>query len=162
MVTNTTGIAIGIVTADCVPVLFADPQNGVVGAAHAGWKGALNGVIENTIAAMEQLGAQRSDIRVAIGPAIAQASYEVGPELRQEFKTNDASSDRWFVPNDNDRFQFDLVGYVEARLTTADIESVEALRRDTYAEPDEFFSYRRACHQNETGYGRQLSAILLA
>ncbi len=158
MVTSQPGIALGILTADCVPVLFADLQAGVIGAAHAGWKGALGGVLEATVKAMENLGAERGNIAAAVGPAIAQGSYEVGPEFRAEFPESDYG---FFMEGQSDRFQFDLSGYVESALRNAGIESVWAARVDTYASEQDFYSYRRSCHRSEPDYGRQLSAILL-
>lgn len=160
MVTSRRGLALGILTADCAPVLFADSSAGVIGAAHAGWKGALNGVVEATLEAMEGLGADRSNISAAIGPAIAQGSYEVGAEFRAEFPADEG--DPLFAEGKDDRFQFDLPGYVENRLEQAGIESVWSAGLDTYELTEEFYSYRRSCHRGETDYGRQLSAILLA
>lgn len=159
MVTSQRGVALGILTADCAPVLFADSTVGVIGAAHAGWKGALTGVVEATLEAMEGLGAKRVNISAAIGPAIAQGSYEVGPEFRAEFPGQ--GTDRFFDKGRGDRFQFDLSGYVESRLEQAEIESVWSARLDTYELAEDFYSYRRTCHRNERDYGRQLSAIML-
>lgn len=158
MVTSQPGIALGILTADCVPVLFADHRAGVIGTAHAGWKGALGGILEATVKAMERLGAKRGDIAAAVGPAIAQGSYEVGPEFRAEFAEADHG---FFARGEGDRFQFDLTGYVESALRGAGIESVWSAGFDTCTMEQDFFSYRRSCHRSETDYGRQLSAILL-
>ena len=150
MVTNVPGIALGILTADCAPVLLADAQASVIGAAHAGWKGALGGVTDCVIAAMESLGARRERITAAIGPCISQANYETGPEFRERFPA------RFF----QDR-QFDLEAYVAERLTAAHIQNVARLRTCTYAREADFFSYRRATHRCEADYGRQVSAIVL-
>lgn len=156
VVTRRPGLLLGIVTADCAPVLLADRQAGVVGAAHAGWKGARGGVIESTVAAMEQLGARRSAIRAAIGPCIAQASYEVDARFRERF---DAESQVFFVAGRPDHFQFDLEGYVASRLAAARIGMVDRLRLDTYTLEDRFYSFRRATHRGEADYGRQFSLI---
>ena len=161
MVTAQRGIALGIVTADCAPVLFADAGVGVVGAAHAGWKGALAGVLQATVEAMENLGARRGNISAAIGPAIAQESYEVGANFRAAFLDADAGAASFFAVGQDGRFQFDLTGYVESTLKAAGIESVWAAGVDTYTMEQDFFSYRRSCHRDEGDYGRQLSAILL-
>jgi purine-nucleoside/S-methyl-5'-thioadenosine phosphorylase / adenosine deaminase len=150
MATNVPGLALGILTADCAPVLFADAEARVIGAAHAGWKGALAGVTDAAIGAMERLGARRARIAAAIGPCIAQASYEVGPEFAPRFGA--------FVAERH----FDLEGYVAKRLADAGIARVARLSADTYAREADFFSYRRATHRGEKDYGRQLSAIVLA
>lgn len=159
MVTDRPNILLGIVTADCVPVLFADRQAGVVGAAHAGWKGAIGGVTDNTIAAMEVLGADRARIICAIGPCIAQKSYEVDEGFLRRFAEADAMNERFFADGKAGHYQFDIEGYVAARLAAAGISKVECLGEDTYSQPDRFFSYRRSCHLNEPGYGRQISLI---
>ncbi|MFN3232766.1 MAG: peptidoglycan editing factor PgeF [Alphaproteobacteria bacterium] len=162
MVTNSMGLALGILTADCVPILFSDPIARVIGAAHAGWQGAFNGVIGATVAAMNRLGAEPQTTRAAIGPAIAQASYEVGPEFHTRFLTQAAENERYFAAGKRSgHFQFDLTGYVKTRLQEAGIGDIEHINRDTYDEPDFFFSYRRAVHRGEPDYGRQLSAIAL-
>lgn len=162
MATNVPGIALGILTADCAPVLFADPQARVIGAAHAGWKGALTGVLEATLDAMERLGAKRARIAAAIGPAIAQANYEVGPEFEARFRDADAANARFFISSDRaGHFRFDLEGYAAARLTAAGLGDVARTSACTYAREADFFSYRRATHRHEGGYGRQVSAILL-
>jgi polyphenol oxidase len=150
MATNVPGLALGILTADCAPVLLADAEAGVIGAAHAGWKGALGGVTDCVIAAMEQLGARRERIAAAIGPCISQANYETGPEFRERFPA------RFF----RDRY-FDLEAYVAERLTAAHIQNVARLGACTYAREADFFSYRRATHRGEADYGRQVSAIVL-
>jgi YfiH family protein len=156
MVTDRPGLLLAVVTADCAPVLLADREAGVVGAAHAGWRGAHGGVLENTVAAMERLGAARERIAAAIGPAIAQPSYEVDTRFRESFGADD---DRFFVPGREGHWQFDLEGYAAARLRAAGVGSVEALGLDTYADEGRFFSYRRATHRGEPGYGRQFSLI---
>lgn len=159
MVTDRPGILLGIVTADCVPVLFTDRQAGVVGAAHAGWKGAIGGVTDNTILAMEALGADRSRIACAIGPCIAQKSYEVDEGFFRRFAEADAANERFFADGKAGHYQFDIEGYVAARLAAAGISRVECMGEDTYSQPDRFFSYRRSCHFGEPGYGRQISLI---
>jgi purine-nucleoside/S-methyl-5'-thioadenosine phosphorylase / adenosine deaminase len=162
IVTRMRALAIGITTADCGPVLFADPTARVIGAAHAGWRGALTGVIEATVEAMERLGAARRQIRAAIGPMIRQASYEVGPDLIARFAAEDRASSRFFSPAARDgRAMFDLGGYVAARLKRAGIGQVEDLGLCTYADPARFFSYRRATHRAEADYGRHVNAIAL-
>jgi YfiH family protein len=163
MVTKRTGVALGISTADCAPILLADAEAGVIGAAHAGWKGALTGVTEATIAAMVQLGADVERIHAAIGPCIAQTSYEVGPEFPGRFLAQDAGNTRFFVPSARaDHFMFDLPGYLAHRLALAGIGAIENVGRDTCAEADLFFSYRRMTLQGEPDYGRGLSMIALA
>ena len=156
MVTNRPGLLLGVVTADCAPVLFVDRERGVIGAAHAGWRGAHGGVLENTVAAMEGLGARRSNIIAAIGPAIAQPSYEVDAKFRENFGPND---DEFFAPGQPGHWQFDLEGYIAKRLREARIGTVQRLGLDTYADPGRFFSYRRATHHGEPTYGRQFSLI---
>lgn len=159
MVTNRPNILLGIVTADCVPVLFADIEAGVIGAAHAGWKGAIGGVLENTIAVMEKLGAQRGRIRCAVGPCISQKSYEVDAGFFGNFVDDAAPNDRFFSDGKMGHYQFDIEGYTASRLASAGIRTVACLGEDTYSQPDRFFSYRRSCHLGEAGYGRQLSLI---
>ncbi|WP_310533339.1 peptidoglycan editing factor PgeF [Novosphingobium sp.] len=159
IVTKTPGLLLGIVTADCAPVLFADREAGVIGAAHAGWKGAIGGVTDRTVAAMEELGARRDRIAAAIGPCIAQASYEVDQVFRDHFLETDAASGDCFAEGRAAHWQFDLEGYVALRLETAGIGAVERLRLDTYAAAERFYSYRRATHRGEASYGRQLSLI---
>ena len=150
------GTLIGIVTADCAPVLLADVQAGVIGAAHAGWRGAHGGVAEATIAAMEGLGARRHRIVAAVGPCIAQASYEVSEDFRANFTVGDG---RFFARGEPGHWQFDLEAYVAHRLTEAGLARVERLGFDTYASPDRYFSYRRSTHRKEPNYGRQISLI---
>jgi YfiH family protein len=161
IVTRVPGLAIGVSTADCGPVLFADPTARVIGAAHAGWRGALTGVLEATIAAMEQLGAARTRITVAIGPTIRQPSYEVGPEFLARFRAADPDNERFFVPSPRQGHAlFDLAGYVAARLDRAGIDRVEDVGCCTYTD-QRFFSYRRATHRAEPDYGRHINAIAL-
>lgn len=162
LVTDRPGLLLGILTADCVPVLFADAGRGVVGAAHAGWKGALGGVCEATIAAMTSLGGDRSAIACAVGPCIGRASYEVSEGFERPFLERDGDDDRFFSAGRPGHFQFDIAGYVASRLAAAGVGRVVMLDEDTYPQPDRFFSYRRACHQGEPGYGRQISLIGLA
>jgi YfiH family protein len=162
VVTRVPGLAVGITTADCGPVLFADAEAGVVGAAHAGWKGALSGVLEATIAAMEGLGATRSRMAVALGPMIRQANYEVGADLIDRFTGQDAGSGAFFAPSVRPgHAMFDLPGYIASRLIRAGLTRIEDLGRCTYADPLQFFSYRRSTHLQEPDYGRHVSAILL-
>jgi len=162
LVTRVPGLAIGVTTADCGPVLFADGTSGVIGAAHAGWKGALTGVLEATIAAMEKLGAARSRVRAVIGPLIRQPNYEVGPEFVERFKAADAANERFFQPAPrDDHAMFDLPGFIKAQLERAEIAGVDDLGLCTYAEPARFFSYRRTTHRGEPDYGRHVNAIAL-
>ena len=162
MVTSESGIALGILTADCAPVLFADEKAHVIGAAHAGWKGAIGGVLEATIEAMIGLGAERGRIVAAIGPCISKDAYEVGAEFRERFLEADTANSKWFAASENDgHFMFDLPGYAEARLEAADIGTVAVVGRCTYQEPKRFFSYRRTTHRKEKDYGRQISALML-
>jgi purine-nucleoside/S-methyl-5'-thioadenosine phosphorylase / adenosine deaminase len=162
MVTRVPGLALGVTSADCGPVLFADPFNRVVGAAHAGWRGALAGVLEATVAAMERLGAERSQIVAVLGPTICQAAYEVGPEFAAQFRDADSASEAFFRPGDRAGHAFfDLPGYIGSRLAAAGLGEHESLGHCTYAEEDLFFSYRRATHRGEPDYGRLISAIAL-
>ncbi len=161
MVTRTPGLGLAVLTADCQPVLFADEEAGVIGAAHAGWKGALGGILEATLDAMETLGADRQRISVAIGPAISQKAYEVGPEFLDAFVIEDPDSVRFFVNGAGDRYHFDLVGFSLNRLRQAGVGNVEWIRRCTYSEPEHFYSYRRSVHQKEADYGRLISVIRL-
>jgi YfiH family protein len=162
MVTDRPGLLLGIVTGDCAPVLFADAAAGVVGAAHAGWRGAVAGVIEATIAAMEALGAQRGRIAAAVGPCIAQPSYEVGPDLRAELLARDPADARFLAAGRReDRWQFDLPGYCLARLRAAGVAEAGWVGRDTLAEEAGFFSHRRATLAGGGPIGHQLSAIAL-
>jgi polyphenol oxidase len=155
-------LAIGVTTADCGPVLFADAAAHVIGAAHAGWRGALTGVIEATLDAMERLGAKRRTIRAAIGPMIRQQSYEVGPDLIERFAAEDHASSRFFTPTAREgHAQFDLGGYIATRLERAGIGQIDDLGLCTYADPARFFSYRRMSHRAEPDYGRHVNAIVL-
>ncbi len=160
MVTATPGIALGILTADCQPVLFADAKAGVIGAAHAGWRGALDGVLEATVDAMEALGAHRGNIAAVIGPTISQPAYEVGPEFIYAFLDDDRDNARFFIQGAGDRMLFNLPGFGLHRLRRAGVDA-EWTRHCTYRDPDRFFSYRRATHQREADYGRLMSAIRL-
>jgi YfiH family protein len=161
IVTRVPGLAVGVSTADCGPVLFADSQARVIGAAHAGWKGALTGVLDATIATMEQLGAVRTRITAALGPTIHQPSYEVGPEFVARFTAADAHNARYFAPASRpDHAMFDLPGYIAMRLARAGIARVEDVGHCTYADA-RFFSYRRATHLAEPDYGRHINAIAL-
>lgn len=160
MVTKTPGVLLGILTADCAPMLFADVQAGVIGAAHAGWKGAVGGVVENTVTAMESLGAERERIVAVVGPTIAQASYEVGAEFIARFAAEDQA--RFFVPAARaEHYQFDLPGFVVQSAQRAGIAQVESLGLDTCANPTQYFSYRRTTLAGEPDYGRQISSIAL-
>ena len=161
IVTATPGLALSILTADCQPVLFADPDAGVIGAAHAGWKGAIGGVLEATLEAMEALGATRANITAVIGPTISLDAYEVGPEFREEFTGHDSSYDRFFIDGKGDRAMFDLPSFGLHRLEAAGVKHAEWTGHCTYSDPERFYSYRRTCHRNEPDYGRLISAIRL-
>jgi YfiH family protein len=161
MVTDKPNLLLGILTADCAPVLFADHQAVVIGAAHAGWRGALAGVSDATIEAMERLGARRERIHAAVGPCIAQASYEVDEAFRARFLEANSDNARFFVRGPAGKPHFDLEAYVVHRLIAAGVGEVEELNLDTYANTDRFFSYRRATHRGQADYGRQLSAIAI-
>ncbi|MCC2980619.1 peptidoglycan editing factor PgeF [Sphingomonas sp. IC4-52] len=162
LVTNRPGMALGILTADCAPVLLADAEAGVIGAAHAGWKGAIGGVTDSTLDAMEQLGARRDRIAAAIGPCIARTSYEVDEGFRRRFEEEDPANERFFVDARQGHAQFDLEAYVTHRLAAAGVRRIEALGLDTYADESRFFSFRRATHRGEPDYGRQIAIIGLA
>lgn len=161
MVTATPGLALGILTADCAPILLADARAGVIGAAHSGWKGALYDIAGATVAAMESLGARREHIAAAIGPCIARASYEVDAAYRARFIEQDTAHDAFFTHGKTDHFQFDLEGFVAMRLANAGVRSVAALGIDTYPDNGRWFSYRRTTHRGEPDYGRELSIIAL-
>ena len=162
MVTDRQGIALGVLAADCAPVLFADPEAGVIGAAHGGWKGALGGIMEATVAAMTRLGAVPARIRAGIGPCIARDSYEVGPEFPGRFTEIDPSNEQFFVAAPRPgHFHFDLPGYIAHRLARLGLAAVADAACDTVADPRRFFSYRRACLTGERDYGRALAAITL-
>ena len=159
MVTDRPGLLLGVLTADCAPVLFADEAVGVVAAAHSGWRGALGGVNEATIEAMERLGAKRERIVAAIGPSVAQQSYEVDDGFCANFLQQNAANERFFIAGPTGKPHFDLPGYILDRLSAAGIEKAEALALDTYSDPDRFYSYRRSTHWNEPSYGRQIGMI---
>jgi polyphenol oxidase len=162
LVTALPHLMLGIQTADCTPVLFADAQAGVIGAAHAGWKGALGGVLEATVAAMEKLGAARGHIAAAIGPCISQANYEVGAELRDRFLAEDPASETFFIAGaKSGHFHFDLEGYAATRLAGHGIADIVQLGLCTYPPQNGFFSFRRTTHRGEADYGREISAIVL-
>lgn len=161
IVTATPGTAIAILTADCQPVLLADAGAGVIGAAHAGWRGALDGILDSTLAEMERLGAARGNIRAVIGPTISQRAYEVGPEFIDPFLDEDPENARFFANGDGDRYLFDLPGYGLSRLRAAGVGQAEWTRHCTYSDQDRFYSYRRATHHGEVDYGRLISAIRL-
>lgn len=162
LVTDRPGLLLGILTADCAPVLFADREAGVVGAAHAGWKGAIGGVTDATITAMEQLGARRDRIVATVGPCIARDSYEVDEAFRARFLSDDPANDSFFQEGRSGHHQFDLEGYVVARLVREGIGRVDGLHLDTYGDASRFFSFRRATHRGEADYGRQISLIACA
>jgi len=159
IVTDRPGLVLGILTADCAPVLFADPDAGIVGAAHAGWKGAFGGVVEATVAEMERHGADRTRIAAAVGPCIARRSYEVDDAFLQRFAEADPENERFFGLGRSGHHQFDLEGYVVSRLAAAGLARIEALGQDTYSQPEIFYSYRRSSHRGEPTYGRQISLI---
>ena len=162
MVCTTPGLALGILTADCAPVLFADAEAGVIGAAHAGWTGALAGVLEATVRKMEAHGAHRGRIAAVLGPCIAQTSYQVGPEFRAAFTAQDSSHEQYFAPSDKaEHHQFDLAGFVMSRLQRLGLGQSHDTALDTYADDRRFYSYRRSCHRDESDYGRQIAAITL-
>ena len=161
LVTATPGLALSVLTADCQPVLFADTDAGVIGAAHAGWRGALDGVLAATIDAMEALGANRENIAAVIGPCISQRAYEVGPEFIDSFLAEDPYFARYFANGTEDRMQFDLPGFGLNRLRAAGVGHAEWTRHCTYADPDRFYSYRRTTHAKEADYGRLIATITL-
>lgn len=161
MVTATKGIALGILSADCAPILFNDPTAGVVGAAHSGWKGAIGGVAEATIAAMQAIGAKRDNITAVVGPAISQRAYEVGLDFFDNFIAQDIEYSRLFAQGKGDHMQFDLPSFCLHRLRNAGVGVAEWTGHCTYSDPDRFYSYRRSCHRNEPDYGRLISVIRL-
>ena len=160
-VTTRPGLALSILTADCAPVLFLDPVARVIGAAHAGWRGALEGVLEAVLDAMVRLGARPDDVRAAVGPTISQRAYEVGPDFFERFRSEEAGYERFFVPGAGDRMHFDLPGFVLTRLRAAGVAQAAWIGACTYFEPDRFFSYRRTTRAGEPDYGRLISAIRL-
>ena len=161
LVTATPGVALSVLSADCQPVLFADATAGVIGAAHAGWKGALDGVLETTLDAMEALGAMRDNISAVIGPCISQTAYEVGPEFFEDFIAKDPAFARFFANGENGKYQFDLPALGIHRLREAGVGQAEWTRHCTYNDPDRFYSYRRTTHNKEADYGRLIAAITL-
>ncbi|MGJ8617940.1 MAG: peptidoglycan editing factor PgeF [Sulfitobacter sp.] len=161
LVTRTPGLALTVLTADCQPVLFADVEAGVIGAAHAGWRGALDGVLTATVDAMVALGATPAGISAVIGPAISQSAYEVGPEFIDTFLAEDPEFSRYFAQGKGDRMQFDLPGFGLNRLRAAGVGHAEWTRHCTYSDPDRFYSYRRTTHAKEADYGRLIAAITL-
>ena len=162
LATRVPGIALGILTADCAPILLADRNAGVIGACHAGWRGALDGIVDATLTAMTGLGAERSNICAAIGPCIAQISYQVGPEFRDQFLATDDGNDTYFNADDEGRYRFDLPGFVLEHLKRAGIAEASWVGLDTCTEDQQLFSYRRSTHKDEADFGRGLSAIVLA
>ena len=161
MVTATPGIALAVLTADCQPVLFADHEAGVVGAAHAGWRGALDGVLDATLEAMEALGADRDNVQAVIGPSISQRAYEVGPEFFDRFVGDDEENQRFFANGQGDRMLFDLPGFGLHRLRAAGVGQAEWTRHCTYSDENRFYSYRRSVHRKEPDYGRLIASITL-
>ncbi|WP_421851724.1 peptidoglycan editing factor PgeF [Novosphingobium sp.] len=159
LVTNQPGLLLGILTADCAPVLFHDPHAGVIGAAHAGWKGAIGGVTDRTVEAMEALGADRARIAAVVGPCIAQKSYEVDAAFETRFASEDADNARFFKAGRAGHSWFDLEGYVAARLAGFGVGTVAMLGEDTYSQTERFYSFRRSTHASEVAYGRQISLI---
>jgi YfiH family protein len=161
MATRMPNIMLGILTADCVPVLLCDREAGVIGAAHAGWKGAISGVTDSTVDAMVSLGARRDHISAAIGPCIGRASYEVDDNFIDRFMDESPENERFFAPHKAGHAMFDIAAYVAARLMAADIKRIAITGQDTYAAANEYYSYRRSCHRGENSYGRQMSVIVL-
>ncbi|MEQ1754582.1 MAG: peptidoglycan editing factor PgeF [Micropepsaceae bacterium] len=162
MVTNVPGIALGVLAADCAPVLFADESAGVIGSAHAGWQGAIKGIVETVVQLMEQSGASRTRLKACVGPCISQKNYEVGPEFRQRFCSAEAMYERFFVPAERDaHWMFDLPRFVRSRLEQSGVQDIEVVDECTYANAEVFFSYRRTTHRGEQSYGRNMSAIVL-
>lgn len=163
VVTSVPGLAVGVGTADCAPVLFADPEAKIVGAAHAGWGGTIKGILEATVVAMITIGAAPERIVAAIGPTIAQRSYEVGPEFRTRFLADDAANASFFIASDRlDHYRFDLTAYVRNRLERLGLSAIGAANLDTYEDEERFFSFRRTTHRGEPDYGRMISAIAIA
>jgi YfiH family protein len=161
MVTKTKGIALGILTADCAPILFSDKDAGVVAAAHSGWKGAIGGISQATVDAMITLGAKRNNIIAVVGPCISQRAYEVGAEFFEDFITHDMEYSRFFAQGVGDRMQFDLPSFCLHQIRKAGVGLAEWTGHCTYSDPERFYSYRRCCHQQESDYGRLISAIRL-
>ena len=161
MVTQVPNVGLGILTADCAPVLFADADAGVIAAAHAGWKGALRGVLHQTVAKMAQLGAHPDRISATVGPTLSQENYEVGPEFHQQFLEQGLQNARFFIQGKEDRYQFDLPGFIAESLQKAGVMNISDLGLCTYGSESDFFSYRRSVHKNESDYGRQISVIVM-
>lgn len=161
LVTRVPGVAIAVLTADCQPVLLADTKNGVIGAAHAGWKGAISGILEATVSTMQKLGAQREHIKAAIGPSISQRAYEVGPDFFETFMDENPEFQRFFAGGENGRMQFDLPSFGLHLLRNTGIEQAEWTGHCTYSDPLRFYSYRRSVHESEADYGRLISTIRL-
>lgn len=161
MVTNTPGLALGILTADCAPILFADAKAKVIGAAHSGWKGAMGGIAKSTVDAMVDLGANRDEIRATVGPCISQRNYEVGDEFFEDFVAQDPDNARFFANGQGGKYHFDLPSFCLSALRAAEVVHVNWTGHCTYADPDRFYSYRRATHMGEPDYGRLISAITL-
>ncbi|MBN8293155.1 peptidoglycan editing factor PgeF [Rhodobacter sp. NTK016B] len=161
MVTDVPGLALSILTADCMPVLLHDSSAGVIGAVHAGWKGALGGILEATLDAIEDLGGDRAETSAVIGPCISQRAYEVGPEFLDTFLTEDPEAEWFFANGEGDRYLFDLPGFGLRRLREAGVGAASWTRHCTYSSPEQFYSYRRSVHQNQADYGRLISAIRL-
>jgi len=159
LVTDQPGLLLGVLTADCAPVLFHDTEAGVIGAAHAGWKGAIGGVTDRTVEAMENLGASRTRIAAVVGPCIAQKSYEVDAAFEARFTAEDAANARFFKAGRTDHAWFDLEGYVAARVAAFGVGTVAMLGEDTYSQTPRFYSFRRSTHAGDAGYGRQISLI---
>lgn len=161
IVSSASGIALGVLTADCAPVLFADPKASVIASAHAGWKGALAGILTNTVTKMTQLGAQINNIYAVIGPTLSQEAYEVGPEFRDRFLTSSPQNACFFKQGTGDRFLFDLPGFIRLCLSNCGVLNISHLDLCTYGGESDFFSYRRSVHHQERDYGRQISVIRL-
>ncbi len=161
IVSHTKGLALGILTADCAPILFSEPNAGVIGAAHAGWKGALAGIIHQTVAAMQDLGAEPTNIHACIGPCISQRAYEVGAEFFDQFEADDAAHGRFFAQGNDDKFQFDLPGFCLQKLHDENVAQAHWTGHCTYSDEDRFYSFRRTTHRGEADYGRLISAIAL-
>lgn len=161
MATATPGLVLGVLSADCAPVLFEDRSAGVIGACHSGWKGAIGGVVDATVEKMIELGADRANIAAAVGPCISQKAYEVGPEFLDEFLSADPNNSQYFASGEGDRAMFDLPRFVLDRARAAGLETVTWTGHCTYSDPQQFFSYRRSCHNGDPDYGRLISAITL-
>lgn len=161
MVTNSTGLALGILTADCAPILLEDRKNGVIGAAHSGWRGSVNGIAQATVNAMVDLGADTGEIKACVGPCISQRAYEVGADFFEDFIAEDLKYSQYFANGNGEKMQFDLPRFVMDQLRSCGLESVNWTGHCTYSDPDRFFSYRRSCHANEPDYGRLISVITL-